>query len=378
MTTNKQAFSSVNTFLSVEDRSALASAFAYRFPQECLRALASTGLEDNLILTGLTSLSTRPKDEELKALSPGMVVISPTRDEIRQAFPVHGNSPRAAESLMQTQLHRIQHFNNLTASRGIVFVLLDPLTITEFESSLRLLSQGLAGQPLVLISSLPPADQRGGGELEKNLQLVVKLHEEGVLTTTLLLDEQSQAAGLYGFTRQEQMVAKSIASLLLLHSHDEHNPTPEQVFKRLGALSAFAGVSVGTEKISAGTSPDKRWEALRRVFPSFSPKGQGDLQEALAKAKNVTAHVLTEAYAATALSAPEAIKPFFLLISLPFRQGDKRFFELSHKMRAFLTTTYPMGTLLCVRGKGEGLTDMEPGYYLEASLFYPIAKTSLM
>lgn len=378
MTANKQAFSSVNAFLSVEDRSALASGFSYRFPQECLRAIARTGLEDNLILTGLTTLSTRPKDEELKAIGPGMVDISPTTDEVRQAFPAHGNSPRAVEILTQTQLHRIQYFNDLTASRGIVFMLLDPLTITEFESSLRLLSQGLAGQPLVLVSSLPPSDQREGEEPKKNLQLVAKLHVKGDLTTTLLLDEKSQAARLYGFTKQEQMVAKGIASLLLLHSHDVHNPTPEQVFKRLGALSAFTGVSVGTEKISAGTSPDKRWEALRRVFPSFSPKGQGDLQEALAKAKNVTAHVLTEAYAATALSAPEAIKPFFLLISLPFRQGDKRFFEFSHKMRAFLTTTYPMGTLLCVRGKGEDLTDREPGYYLEASLFYPIAKTSLM
>jgi len=367
----------VNAIFAFEGNAETSGSFSYRFLLYLLAAIQAVGALGSIVATGLVTLNTRPSEKSTFTSPASIETISPTRQEIEQALAQYDSTNRAFQSLAHLMVDRIVQMYGTFRAHGNIVVALDLLTIHDVENALREIKQRLSKHSILVVTTLPEEDQRRDERFLAATNALIALQREAIIETIILLDVRSPLAREKSEKKQEEMAALNIASLFFSHLHDVHNLTPSQALSRLGNLSPFIGMGIGSSKISVG-QPKRGWRIVRWFAPSLTQKGSGDLNDAITQSKTLTRGIVEEEKTHAIATPLDLSTPFFILYVVPIRLDDPRFHEYANQMRAYLSRTYPMAQAIIVRGNGMSDPQLGEGYYVQAATLYPLAPTKFL
>lgn len=236
------------------------------------------------------------------------------------------------------------------------------------EEMLREFKTRLPRHYTVGMSTMPDnADKRD--KLREGHDLFVRLKDEGLLETTILLDNRSPFATHFDLDVQDRYAAKALATLIAAQGQNGKNPSLAEISRSLGEYGAFVGVAMRSRSLVAGREYPG-WGLLRGLgLPS---RGFGDLDNVLLEAQEATKQVLTDP---SALAIDEVIdlhKPVFVAYTIPIPTTDKRWITFSSKLRSFLANQYPSVVPVLASGQGTPVPHRTSAYWLQASAFFPM------
>lgn len=350
--------------------------FGFRFEPLLGTAMEELGAMACIRVRGVVDLS-RPRANQVPTSYPGLLNITPLAQQIDEAL-AHAAAPELAyQRILAELVNKIVEAH--TPSRGLkghVLVALDMLLIEDASEALRSLKNRLPTHAIVIITALPEHDLRDQRVATAN-ECLLALAQEGVIEDAMVIDVRSPFAKKVGEEVQEHYLAKTLASLMVGHTHSDHNPTFGQVCERLGSLSPCTGLSFASGRVAPGKSPFL-YGLVKPLLLHAPQRGQGDINDCIIQTRAQIDQVLREHTSQAAQEQIRLDKPMFLLINVPIPLNDKRFKEFASTIRAYLAQTFPSASAIIVRGNGTHDPRLVPGYHIQVSALYPLASHTVM
>ena len=298
--------------------------------------------------------------------------ISPSLELIKKALADESMGMAYTQLAYSTNDEIVKAYTTKHGGNIIIFLKLD--LIASLSEPIRKLKMRLPKQHIVLVTMLPPLDQRGH-ELDEAYQDFLALgydnggDENGI--ETFILDQNAGFATQLGEETQERAAVLTLLGLCIAPLNDERNSTFAGICKRLGAYASLSGMAFAMAPVASGKAPFI-WRMVKGVAPKAGDRGIGDFNDLLIQVKDCTEQVL---HNAACLATPYPIdseKPLFLLYSLPMALQDKRFKEAVAAIYTFLKRTYPRATGIIVRGNAVAAPGATRGYRCGVSALYPL------
>jgi hypothetical protein len=228
----------------------------HRFMRRQLDALASLRGTSAIRALGLCNL--RHLSDAPAALEPVVgetIDISITAAEVAAALE-RSHQPQQAEELLVNHLFdKVVRVNKgLLEGQGLLLVAQNIRSLPRSVRALSILHKRLPRFTIVVIGFLPTPD-RYDQQFAAGASALRQLQREGAIACTLLVDPNSPLAQARGVAGQEQLLAKSLASLLVEPAHERDNLAPSEVFTRLGEHTPFIALSASSASVVAGEGP---------------------------------------------------------------------------------------------------------------------------
>lgn len=330
-----------------------------------------------LLANGLCDV-TRPREAPLqRTVVNGILPLSPTRGEIEEAIASCGDVTRAEHTLIAAMNSRLVAVNmRASLAHGLVMLYMEPADATDgVATQLVELKRLLPNHTLVVQVQIPTAEARDE-RFSAGLHRLVALRDEGVIVTSLAIDERSRVVTQLGEDVQDRLVAIATASLLRAVD-DDRNPAAPEVFRRLGARSPLVGIAFEVAPLSTV----RRlwwWEPGRRAVRG-PIRGRGGLQELRNLTKILVRRVLQGDGAATVDAPIDATTPpIFVVVTLPLWADSPEFEEFASELRRWLANEFPAATLVLVQGNPAPDPLVADNYYCQVSCFFGVGPLSWM
>ncbi len=342
--------------------------FAVRWRQalDDLHGTANLAAEGTL---NLKQLSEAPESVDSRG---GVLNISTVRSEVQLASAQSSQQEKVWSLLLHALAERVATiYSNLgLQEEGQIGVVLDTDVAHKCADPLRELAKRLPGH-LIFVVAFLPGTQSYDKQVQAGLATLAQLKEEGVVTAVLLVDPRSPLAREAGGERQELLLAKGLASLVVAHAHDQRNPTFAEELQRLGRHGRFVVGAFGSLSVINGRP--LRWFQAISHSKNDDSKGFGRLSDAKRRARDLTEQLLVDERARTArIPLGVEASPSSLAYTVPIRLTDLRFRKFREDLEPWATEQAPIAVPAFVQGNGVRDGRLTGQYFVQVSLFYAI------
>ncbi len=347
--------------LGIDEPNVLSGNFGYHGSRKLVEAVKSLGVIEQLGGIGLVTTDTDLLDPTAFPLPEKVVWLTSTPEQVTDALTAHKT--------------RIKQSSGTTLPGGMIILIMDLLAAHTIERMVLLAKQHLPHHEIALLVKHPDPDQWISEEQQHMIQDICEQLmrlQSNHLATSLLYDARSSLGLSVGPDLQDEVVIKTLASLLFLSGQDQFNPSVAQVLDRLRSLASLTSLSCTSAKIAAGKAK-RTWTFMRRLFPDWPERGEGNLTDAMTQSKTLIRAMLDQHAGMATHIPPDVSLPLFVLCLVPFRAADPRFGAYSNEIRRFLALEYPQSVGIITSGNGVPLRHLGAGYYVQCSLLYPLS-----
>ncbi len=210
--------------------------FGYQVGPLVLDALKQLQGLSTVLAVGLFDRK-RPNVEGWGGNYNGITSISPLAHEAEKLRALYDSEELVHINAAKIMVNRLAQAKAGLRVHGNILVPTDLLNIPTLKEALYLMKNLLPTHNITVITALPAVDQHG--EQRKNIiqacEILLKMQQEKVIETTILLDLRSRLAAQVGEGYQMRLVAKTIASLMISSfNNTANNPTFAEVMQRMG------------------------------------------------------------------------------------------------------------------------------------------------
>jgi hypothetical protein len=186
---------------------------------------------------------------------------------------------------------------------------------------LRKNKQRLPGITQVVVTAVTNADL-ASPSCQAFLTGLAGLWNDGIVTTTLVVDLSSPLVRSLGEERFFAYVARLLSDLVGSEKHSQHNLSAVALFDHLGNIAPFLSLAVATASVANGKTPAKGW--FSRLFTNKAVTA--NLADLLRQALAVAMEVRTEPETWAWITPSASSHHFALVFDVPLNSRQDRLF----------------------------------------------------
>lgn len=316
----------------------------------------------------------------------GVVDLSPTPEQIKLAIGLSGSDKVAAvhhklwiplvDAMVQKAAQLLEEAD-LVDSQAIFAVGVKTGHSKPLELLIREMKKRKPHMHAMGLSVLPDQatkrDHIGDG-----YHLWLKLRHQGLVYSTILVDNCGPFALAHTLDRQDEFLAVGLSSLLLAQLFNPRSMSLAEVARSLGQYGPFVGVSFWSQPIQ----PSRQvfgWPALTsllRPFVNVPPRGYSrSVQTIVTEAQLATKQALHNPRARAIDERINKDHPFYLLYTIPIHPIEgRKWVEISSAITHWLANKYRRAVPLYAPGSGISLDGRANGYQLQVTALWPMAE----
>ncbi len=335
-----------------------------------LRSLGDLGSKNDLEITAWLSPSRRPSLEvATQAHRLGARQVSLDSKDISHASSLASSPNQFHDLCLERGVQKIIATMPRKGSEDVIFAFMEMRRFPGASKALRSLFFGLSQrQQLLPVLELPSISQLADEDILAGLANVQQLWQEGKILGAIIYDRTSPLAREVGQMRQQQLIGRTLAGVVVAHRHGLQNRSAVDELRVVTRSYPLVHLCVGSSALLPG-QPLSPFDPGRWATRA-DPVGRGDFEHTRAKDEELLHRVATDPGCSTvAIQQPLSSRSRLFVCISPFGPKDPRFQQLAEGIDVYLGSGEgPSGRAIYVGGNGTSDGSVGTRYFTQVAM----------